>query len=275
MKSITEPVRQALKAHLGPREIVRLRRAYWKFQRVTTTVRHPRSLRAIGQAFHAGKHDWYYPWYERHLGPLRARRLNVLEIGIGGYDTPAAGGGSLRMWETYLPRALVTGIDIYDKSPHDTGRVRTFRGSQADPDFLRRVLATTGRPDVIIDDGSHVSEHVIASFQVLFPLLAPDGIYVIEDTHASYWDTFGGSSDDLNGSRTTMGFVKQLLDGLHHEDIRSPLRKPGEFDRSIVAVHCYHSIVFIEKGHNVSDIPAGSVTDEGMTTLPTEHGATS
>ncbi|MEO5769893.1 MAG: class I SAM-dependent methyltransferase [Polyangia bacterium] len=271
MKSITEPLRQLLKAHLGPAEIARLRKAYWKVQRLSTTVRHPRSLRGIGETFNAGKHLWYYPLYERHFGPLRARRLNLLEIGIGGYDTPVAGGGSLRMWETYLPRARVAGVDIYNKSPHDSGRVRTFQGSQADPDFLRHVVATIGRPDVIIDDGSHISEHVIASFQVLFPLLADDGIYVIEDTHASYWDTFGGSSDDLSDTRTTMGFVKQLLDGLHYEDIRSATRAAGEFDSSVVGVHCYHSIVFIEKGSNVSAIPAGSITDEGMTKLPREH----
>ena len=79
--TISEPIRHLLKAHLGPREIARLRKAYWKVQKVSTAVRHPRSLRGIGETFNAGKHDWFYPLYQRHLGPLRARRLNLLEIG--------------------------------------------------------------------------------------------------------------------------------------------------------------------------------------------------
>jgi hypothetical protein len=38
-----------------------------------------------------------------------------------------------------------------------------------------------GRFDLIIDDGSHVVADQIATARYALPLLAPDGIYVIED----------------------------------------------------------------------------------------------
>jgi hypothetical protein len=246
-----EPIKRLLKGRLGQTEIDQLKRVYRKGQKTWLSVRHGQDLRRIGEEFEAGKHPWFYGFYERHFAPVRRRPLKILELGIGGYDTPAAGGGSLRMWETYFPRAEVVGVDIFDKTPHDGGRVRTFRGSQADEAFMREVVEKMGGIDIVIDDGSHMNEHVIASFKILFPLLDAAGIYVIEDTQSSYWESFGGSSTDLQRTDTSMGFVKDLLDGLNHEELREPRRAPGPFDKSIVSIHCYHNIVFLEKGRNV------------------------
>src|SRR5882757_4722459 len=53
-----------------------------------------------------GKH-WYCQHYERHFAPLRKKSLTLLEIGIGGYDDPKAGGASLRMWRKYFSRGLI------------------------------------------------------------------------------------------------------------------------------------------------------------------------
>jgi hypothetical protein len=75
---------------------------------------------------------YYTPHYEQHFAPLRHLPINVLEIGIGGYEDPAKGGESLRMWEAFFPNARIYGIDLHDKQAHDGGRIRTFRGSQTD-----------------------------------------------------------------------------------------------------------------------------------------------
>src|SRR5262245_30215463 len=59
--------------------------------------RHRNDLSALERVFGAatvGVH-FYAPHYHNHFDPVRHRRLNVLEIGIGGYDDPNAGGGSL------------------------------------------------------------------------------------------------------------------------------------------------------------------------------------
>ena len=76
-----------------------------------------------------------------------------------------------------------------------------------------------GGVDIVIDDGSHVNEHVIKSFRTLFPFLTEGGIYAIEDTQTSYWPKFGGDSYDLNKENTTMSFLKSLTDGLNYEEL--------------------------------------------------------
>lgn len=193
---------------------------------------------------------WYAKHYERHFGARRRKPVKLLEIGIGGYDRPTSGGGSLRMWRTYFPKGRIYGIDIYDKTAHDEDRIRTYRGDQTSADFLRRVNAEIGAPDIVIDDGSHRNEHVIKTFQILFPLLAENGIYVVEDTQTSYWPEYGGRSDQLDGASTSMFFLKKLTDGLNHEEFILPGYTPSYFDQNIVSMHFYHNLVFIYKGSN-------------------------
>jgi len=153
-------------------------------------------------ATNGGLH-WYAQHYEVHFAPLRRRRLNILEIGVGGFDDPEAGGASLRMWRTYFPRSQIFGIDIQDKRIHDEDRITTFKGSQADEEFLSDVVNRIGEIHIVIDDGSHRNEHVLRTFEFLFPRLHQQGIYVVEDTQTSYWSHMGGSSADLNLTSTT------------------------------------------------------------------------
>jgi hypothetical protein len=200
-----------------------------------------------------GRHR-YAQHYQHHFEPWRRKKLNILEIGIGGYINPNAGGRSLRMWKAYFPNSRIFGIDIYDKTPHDAKRIKTFQGSQTDTSFLKRVVEEIGRVDIIIDDGSHHNEHVITSFKFLFPLLTDKGIYVVEDTQTSYWSTvqdmeYGGSSD-LTAPHTSMNYLKSLTDGLNHEEFTSDEYTPTYFDKHITAMHFYHNLVFVYKGFN-------------------------
>jgi demethylmacrocin O-methyltransferase len=191
----------------------------------------------------------YTQHYERYLRHLRHERFTLLEIGIGGYANEGRGGRSLRMWKRYFPRARIVGLDIEDKSFVDRPRIVTYQGSQVDEEVLRRIVAEQGTPRVVIDDGSHRPEHVRETFRILFPLLADDGIYAIEDTQTSYWTRYGGSHD-RHAPDTTMALVKDLLDGLNHAEFADPDYEPTYADRHVVAVHAFHNLVIIEKGHN-------------------------
>lgn len=191
---------------------------------------------------------WYAMHYENHFSKLRNRKLTILEIGVGGYNNPELGGGSLRMWRTYFPRSRIFGIDIYDKSPHNEKRIKTFKGSQVDQQFLDNVINEIISPDIIIDDGSHINSHVLFTFNYLFPKLKKDGIYVIEDVQTSYWEKFGGSSHELINENTIMGFFKGRIDGLNYNEFEKENYEPSYFDKNIESIHFYHNIVFVKKG---------------------------
>ncbi len=193
---------------------------------------------------------WYARRYATHFASRRFKRLHILELGVGGYSDPRNGGESLRMWKAFFPRSLIYAIDIYEKRPLEEPRIKVFQGRQDDEAFLRRVVAEMGRLDIVIDDGSHVNDHVLKAFQVLFPLVEAHGLYVVEDTQTSYWPGFGGSSDELDRRDTTMGYFRSLVDGLNYEELIRPGYTPSYWDRHIVAMHFYHNMVFIEKGDN-------------------------
>lgn len=194
-------------------------------------------------------HRDYLEHYATHFAHLRRRKLRLLEIGVGGLDDPTRGGASLRMWRTYFPRAEIFGIDIVDKRLHDEKRIKTFQGSQDDESFLARVLDQTGPLDIIIDDGSHVSRHVIKSFEFLFPRMNEPGVYVVEDTQTSYWEgSYGGSASELNRLDTTMGYFKNLVDGLNYRERKG--RTPSYLDQHIFEICFYHNMVFIKKRPN-------------------------
>jgi demethylmacrocin O-methyltransferase len=81
-------------------------------------------------------------------------------------------------------------------------------------------------------------------------LLAPNGIYAIEDIQTSYWPDMGGTSDDLNSPNTSMSFLKSLTDGLNYAEYLRPGYAPSYYDRHIVSMHFYHNLVFLYKGQN-------------------------
>jgi len=176
-----------------------------------------------------------------------------LEIGVGGYENPCDGGNSLRMWKSYFRRSNVFGIDIFDKSGLNENRIRTFQGSQTDEVFLKSVVSKIGNIDIIIDDGSHINDHVIETFKILFPLISENAVYIIEDLQTAYWTKSGGidwgGSRDLNDPKTSMNFIKSLVDCINHKDFEDKDYKPTYFDENISSVHFYNKIAFIVKGN--------------------------
>lgn len=195
----------------------------------------------------------YISYYSKYFAPLRYKRIKLLEIGVGGFQDPMIGGESLRTWKDYFPFGKICGIDIIDKSSLKENRIEIFQGDQSDKQSLVKIVNKFGRPDIIIDDGSHRSEHVITSFNALFPLLKNRGIYVIEDLHTSYWRHFNNNIGDLNSPCTSAGMIKNLIDGLNYQAI--PKREPCYTDQNIIEIHCFPKIVFILKDKNQHPLP--------------------
>ena len=236
--------------YLSPDTREQLRRRY----RAIRASLYSDDLRVLATIYGSDKWNthWYAQHYEHHFRPLRHRPVNLLEIGVGGYDNPTAGGASLRMWKRFFPRGHIYGVDVYDKSALQESRITIFRGSQRDPAFLRATAATIGRLDIVVDDGSHRSEDVITAFETLFPLLADGGIYAIEDTQTSYWPEYGGQIDP-RAEGTTMSRLKLLVDGLNYVEFLDPSYAATEFDRRVTSVHFYHNLAIIYKGANAEE----------------------
>jgi hypothetical protein len=195
--------------------------------------------------------DHYYTQhYQAHFRKYKFRKIKLLEIGVGGHHYPNRGGCSLRMWKRYFPFGRIYSLDIYDKSLLEERRIKIFKGSQTDEVVLNKMIEQIGEPDIIIDDGSHINEHVIKTFSVLFPKLKDGGIYIIEDVGTSYWPDYGGDSRNLQNPSTIMNFFKSLTDRLNHQEFVLPNYVPGYFDKHIVSMQFYHNLIFIFKGAN-------------------------
>ncbi|MBI1197556.1 MAG: class I SAM-dependent methyltransferase [Phenylobacterium sp.] len=185
-------------------------------------------------------HKWihYLPVYDRVLAPYHQKPITMLEIGV-------SKGGSLELWRKFFgPDATIYGIDIDPacaKRVDPPNQVRI--GSQGDPAFLRKVLAETGPPDIILDDGSHISSHQRISFEVLFPALKPGGLYMIEDLHTAYWPRWEGG---YRRAGTGIELVKALIDDMHGWHHGRGARFAGR--EWVQSVEIHDSIAVITKG---------------------------
>jgi 23S rRNA U2552 (ribose-2'-O)-methylase RlmE/FtsJ len=190
-----------------------------------------------GPVVHKWKH--YFPAYERHLARFVNQPLVFWEIGCGK-------GGSLQMWRRFLgPHAQIVGIDIRPECRAFQGdQVAVRIGSQADTRFLDRVLAEFGTPHVVLDDGSHEMPHVVATFRHLYEKVDRNGLYIVEDMHASYWPEYGGG---LREEGSFIELCKTLIDELNADWTRGALAAT-EFTRSTTSMHFYDSMVVIERG---------------------------
>jgi len=157
----------------------------------------------------------YTPIYHRLFQHLRDRPVRLLEIGVGGYAVPEAGGSSLRMWAEYFPAGRIVGLDFHPKRLHLSPRVTIVQGSQNDENLLRGIVAAHGPFDIVIDDGSHHVAGVLTSFRCLYRLLPPGGVYIVEDTQTAFTTKFGGES---SGRGTIYDLANHLVRAMHAQE---------------------------------------------------------
>jgi hypothetical protein len=66
------------------------------------------------------------------------------------------------MWQRYFgPLCKVVGIEIDPRCrKHEAPGIFVRIGGQSDPGFLQSVVDKFGRPDIVLDDGSHRMDHI-------------------------------------------------------------------------------------------------------------------
>lgn len=155
------------------------------------------------------KWEHYLAIYEAELARFAnsERPVALLEIGV-------QNGGSLQIWKKLLPPgSSITGMDINsDCAKLDLGQgIQVLVGDATVPAEVEHLLGTATF-DVIIDDGSHRSDHVISSFIFCANRLNPGGLYFIEDLHCSYKTDFGGG---FRAPGSAIEWFKKLADALN------------------------------------------------------------
>lgn len=196
-------------------------------------------LFSTGLSHRCDKWSSYFDVYEAYFDKFINKNPTIVEVGV-------AGGGSLEMWSKYFHNADVYGIDIAPQV-EAVENATLILGDQSNPEFWDNFLVQVPNIDIFIDDGSHLQSHQILTFYKVFPHITDGGVYICEDTHASYWEEYDGG---LQRSNTFIEFAKQLIDCLHTEHMRG-VKPSDEFyalTKDITQVSFFDSQVVITKG---------------------------
>jgi len=157
------------------------------------------------------KWSLYLSEYDRIFSPYREQPVRMLEIGI-------QNGGSLEVWSKYFPNALAfVGCDINQnctKLVYEDSRIKVVVGDANTDSSETEILSHSPHFDLIVDDGSHTSSDIVKSFARYFRHLNYDGVFVAEDLHCSYWESYEGG---LYYPYSSIAFFKRLADVINHE----------------------------------------------------------
>jgi hypothetical protein len=117
--------------------------------------------------------------YDR-VYPVLFNRLpdisTIMEIGV-------QRGGSLLLWKTIFPDWKVVGVDVCDKpvSLSESKAIEFVKANAYCDETLKALERFKGQCSVVIDDGSHQTEH-LCFFAKNYPTLLMDGgILIVED----------------------------------------------------------------------------------------------
>jgi cephalosporin hydroxylase len=130
----------------------------------------------------------YLEVYDILLKSKKESALNVLEVGIY-YN-----GGSIKLWNDYFSNATVHALDIipldsiWDGIKNNPKIIlytscNAYTENVVQTNFVNKNL----KFDFMIDDGPHTLESMTSFINLYFPLLADDGIMIIEDITEYHW----------------------------------------------------------------------------------------
>lgn len=155
----------------------------------------------------------YHRFYDRFLCNFNGYGA-IVEIGFGN-------GESINFWKALFPNAYLYIIDR-DISCNGDG-FQVLKVDQSSQDQLIGLCKILEGKDIglIVDDGSHVPEHQLDTFNILFRQLREGGVYIIEDVECSYWRygcCYGYKTDyGLNSRRSLVNMLSSLPHWINRE----------------------------------------------------------
>lgn len=218
-----------------------------------------KTLDEIGLQYRTDKSSPYHNYlntYEQYFKEFRDKEIIFMELGIGDINSKNREGESGLMWRDYFEKGLICLVD------NDLTKVNRFNSEsricgyhidQTDEAAFNTIFSTILAPHIIVDDASHIQANTIRSFEILFPLLQPGGLYCIEDTVTSYWPDWGGKSDVYGDHSydTVMGYFFQMshVINLKKQETFNPPQKHHivSWWKEIDSIHFHHSQIIIKK----------------------------
>lgn len=123
----------------------------------------------------------YIPIYEQLFSPLRETCTAILEVGV--FD-----GGSIKLWDSYFPKANIYGFDLSLARNQYTSPSRRVHLIEADAYQLGIVKMFERESfDIVIDDGWHTLDSMCKFAALYHRLVKPGGYLVIEDLQQAAW----------------------------------------------------------------------------------------
>jgi hypothetical protein len=193
-------------------------------------------------------HKWhhYFEIYETYASKFQGTSPKILEVGLWK-------GGSLEMWNYYFDsECTIYGVDIdknCKKLPQVLNAINIIVdiGDQSNRQFWYDYFSNIDfNFDIIVDDGGHLMDQQINTFECCFKHLSKGGVYICEDTHTSYMHEYGG---DLNKNTTFMNYIKNYLDKIHSNHFNYQLKNKYPVN-DIESIHFHESITVIKKSTN-------------------------
>lgn len=202
------------------------------------------------------KWDHYFEIYDHLMGEFYDQKVSYLEVGV------QYGGGLETARKLFEAGSNIVGIDLDPacKNLELEGIADVMIiGSQTDPEVLHQAkLAAPGGYDIILDDGSHVQNHMVSTFIQMFSHLKNGGVYIIEDTHTNFswehqegfyglglYDFFKGLSERLN-----LEFMNAEYRSTRFKqapDQRTEIRHPNPSLKEIFSIEFFNSIIAVRK----------------------------
>ena len=177
------------------------------------------TMQLIGEKYKTDKitHHKYHEIYPTYIEKFYQKSGGIIEIGL----EPQWGNASLSMWLELFPKMHIYGLDRGTQNEFKD-RYTILQCDQSYSEQLDKCAHKINHPIYFInDDGSHIPEHQLLTFNKLFPLLEIGGVYIIEDIETSYW-----RKGSIYGYRTRYGkshknsiveIFKKSIDGVNVE----------------------------------------------------------
>lgn len=153
----------------------------------------------------------YLDIYDREFERLKDSPVSILEIRV-------QNGGHLEILSRFFKNAsAIVGCDVDERCKElvfSDSRISVVVADADSDDAQSQIFSKSVNFDVVIDDGSHMQWHIVRNFLRYFPWVKDGGIYIVEDLHTSYWQSYqGGLFNPYSG----IGFFKRLVDVINQE----------------------------------------------------------